>query len=65
MGVKDVLRERLDKDQDLKKRTHLEVDEIMDLTEFIATTTYFSFRAQFIQTEVQHSHGQPSIPDPG
>ena len=36
-----IIRERLEKDQDLKKRTNLEVDDIMDLTEFIATTTYF------------------------
>ena len=39
-----IIRERLDKDQDLKKTTNLEVDDIMDLTEFIAATTYFSFR---------------------
>ena len=36
-----IIRERLEKDQDVKKRTNLEVDDIMDLTEFIATTTYF------------------------
>ena len=36
-----IIRERLEKNQDLKKRTNLEVDYIMDLTEFIATTTYF------------------------
>ena len=36
-----IIRERLEKDQDLKKRTNLEVDDVMDLTECIATTTYF------------------------
>ena len=36
-----IIRERVEKDQDLKKRTNLEVDDIMDLTECIATTTYF------------------------
>ena len=36
-----IIRERLEKDQDVKKRTNLEADDIMDLTEFIATTTYF------------------------
>ena len=44
-----IIRERLDQDQDLKKRTNLEVDDIMDLTEFIATTTYFSFRGQLFK----------------
>ena len=36
-----IIRERLEKNQDLKKRTNLEVDYIMDLTECVATTTYF------------------------
>ena len=36
-----IIRERVEKDQDLKKRTNLEVDDTMDLTEFIATLTYF------------------------
>ena len=44
-----IIRERLDKDQNLKKRTNLGVDDIMDLTEFIATTTYFSFRGQLLK----------------
>ena len=35
-----IIRERVEKDQDLKKRTNLEVDDIMDLTEFIATLTF-------------------------
>lgn len=44
-----IIRERLEKGQDLKKRTNIEVDDIMDLTEFIATTTYFSFRGQLFK----------------
>ena len=35
-----IIRERREKNQDLKIITNLEVDYIMDLTEFIATTTY-------------------------
>ena len=38
-----IIRERLDKDQNLKKRTNLEVDDIMDLTEFIG------FRGQLLK----------------
>ena len=44
-----IIRERPEKDQDLKKRTNLEVDDLLDLTECIATTTYFSFRGQLFK----------------
>ena len=36
-----IIRERVEKDQDLKKRTNQEVGDIMDLTEFISSITYF------------------------
>ena len=57
-----IIRERLDKDQDLKKRTNLEVDDIMDLTEFIATTTYFSFRGQLFKQKFGTAMGSPVSP---
>ena len=56
-----IIRERLDKDQDLKKRTNLEVDDIMDLTEFIATT-YFSFRGQLFKQKFGTAMGSPVSP---
>ena len=56
-----IIRERLDKDQDLKKRTNLEVDDIMDLTEFIATT-YFSFRGQLFKHKFGTAMGSPVSP---
>ena len=57
-----IIRERLDKDQDLKKRRNLEVDDIMDLTEFIANTTYFSFRRQLFKQKFGTAMGSPVSP---
>ena len=58
----NIIREGLEKDQDLKKRTNLEVDDIMDLTEFIATTTYFSFRGQLFKQKFGTAMGSPVSP---
>ena len=58
----NIIREGLEKDQDLKKRTNLEVDDIMDLTEFIATTTYFSFRGQLFNQKFGTATGSPVSP---
>ena len=57
-----IIRQRLDQDQDLKKRTNLEVEDIMDLTEFIATTTYFSFRGQLFKQKFGTAMGSPVSP---
>ena len=57
-----IIRECLEKDQDLKKRTNLEVDDIMDLTEFIATTTYFSFIGQLFKQKFGTAMGSPVSP---
>ena len=40
----DIIKKRLIEDKDLKKRTKLGVDNIIELLEFILTTTYFEFR---------------------
>ena len=40
----NIIRDRLDKDQDLKNRTLLNVDDIMELMKFILTTKYFTFQ---------------------
>ena len=42
--------------------TNLEVDDIMDLTEFIATTTYFSFRGQLFKQKLGTAMGSPVSP---
>ena len=40
----DIIKKRLMDDKDLKKRTNLSVEDIVELLEFILTTTYFKFR---------------------
>ena len=40
----DIIKKRLMEDKDLKKRTNLSVDSIIELLKFILTTTYFEFR---------------------
>ena len=40
----NIIRDKLVKDEDLKNRTLLEVEDIMQLMKFILTTTYFTFR---------------------
>ena len=57
-----IIRERLEKDRDPKKRTYLEVDDIMDPTEFIATNTYFSFRGQLFKQKFGTAMGSPVSP---
>ena len=56
------IREGLEKDQDLKKRIKLEVNHIMDFTEFVAATTYFSFRGQLFNQKFGTAMGSPVSP---
>ena len=42
----DIIQERLKSDKTLKQRTLLEVDNIIELLEFVLNTTYFSCRGQ-------------------
>jgi len=44
-----VIRERLEGDTELHTKTHLTVEDIMDLLKLIVTTTYFSFRGVIYQ----------------
>ena len=44
----DIIKKRLIEDKDLKKRTKLSVDNIIELLEFILTTTYVEFRGTII-----------------
>ena len=43
-----IIRDRLNNDKTLKKRILLNPDDVMDLCEFILTTTYFQFRGKLI-----------------
>ena len=52
----------IEKDKDLKKITNLQVDGIMDLTEFTATATYFSLRGQLFKQTFGTAMGSPVSP---
>ena len=58
----EVVRQRLNNDSTLKKRTNLSVDNIMDLLEVILTTTYFMFRGQIYQQRFSTAMGSPVSP---
>ncbi|XP_053405046.1 uncharacterized protein LOC128558855 [Mercenaria mercenaria] len=45
----EIIRDRLENDSTLKKRTLLTLSDIMELCEFILTTTYFQFRGNIFQ----------------
>ena len=50
-----VVKSRLQADTDLKNRTLLQVDDIIELLQFVMTTTYFQFRGKIYQQKF----GQP------
>ncbi len=58
----NIIRDRLDKDQDLKNRTLLNVDDIMELMKFILTTTYFTFRGTIYKQKFGAAMGSPVSP---
>ena len=57
-----VVRQRLEGDGTLKSRTLLSVKDIMNLLEFILTTTYFVFRGQIYQQRFGTTMGSPVSP---
>jgi len=60
--VLQVIRKRLEGDTELHTRTHLTVEDIMDLLKFIVTTTYFSFRSVIYQQMFGAAMGSPVSP---
>ncbi len=57
-----IIRKRLERDTTLRERTKLIVDDVMELTEFIATTTYFSFRDKIYKQKFSTAMGSPVSP---
>ena len=55
----ETIRERLENDNTLKQRTKLDVDDIMELLEFVLTTTYFSFRGEICKQKFGAAMGSP------
>ena len=54
-----ITQERLSKDKTLKKRTNLTVQDISQLLQFIATSTYFQFRNQIYRQKEGFAMGDP------
>ncbi|XP_072041252.1 uncharacterized protein [Amphiura filiformis] len=57
-----IIKQRLIEDKDLKKLTKLEVDDIIELLEFILTTTYFEFRGTIYRQRFGAAMGSPVSP---
>ncbi|KAI8479817.1 hypothetical protein Bbelb_424380 [Branchiostoma belcheri] len=57
-----IIRRRLQGDKELKNRTNLEVEDIIELLSFIVTTTYFSFRGDIYQQKFGTAMGSPVSP---
>ncbi|XP_072022109.1 uncharacterized protein [Amphiura filiformis] len=55
----EIIKERLKEDTTLKNRTLLTVNDIMDLLEFILTTTYFTFRGVIYRQRFGAAMGSP------
>ena len=58
----NIIKDRLTKDSDLKNRTRLEVEDIMQLLKFALTTTYFSFRGNLYKQNFGAAMGSPVSP---
>ena len=58
----DVIRDRLERDDTLKKRTLLSVEDILDLLRFVLTTTYFLFRGTIYKQRFGAAMGSPVSP---
>ncbi|XP_072033432.1 uncharacterized protein [Amphiura filiformis] len=54
-----IIKNRLSDDKTLKNRTNLNVDDIMELLEFVLTTTYFSFRGTIYKQKFGAAMGSP------
>ena len=51
-GALEVIKELLQKDDSWKRRTYLNASQIITLLEFCLTTTYFKFRRQIYQQDM-------------
>ena len=58
----EVERSRLEQDDKLSERTNLTVDDIIDLLEFLCSTTYFSFNDKIYEQKFGTAMGSPVSP---
>ena len=57
-----MIRDRLERDKTWRQKTLLGVDDVMELLEFILTTTYFSFRTQIYRQKFGTAMGSSISP---
>ena len=57
-----VIQKRLNCDDGLKQRTNLDVSDIIDLLQFVLTTTYFTFRGDLYKQQYGTAMGSPVSP---
>ena len=57
-----IIRDRLEKDEKLKDRTNLTVNDIMELLAFVCEKTYFIFRGQLYEQQYGTAMGSPVSP---
>ena len=57
-----VIRERLERDKSWSHKTLLDVDDVMELLEFILTTTYVCFRGQIYRQKFGTAMESPVSP---
>ena len=58
----EIIRKRLENDKTLKKRTNLDVDNIMELLKFVLEMTYFRFEGEIYQQKFGVAMGSPVSP---
>jgi len=58
----EIICNQLENDKSVKDRTNLEIDDIMELLEFVVTTTYFTFRGVIYQQRFGTAIGKPVSP---
>ncbi len=58
----NIIKERLESDKTLNKRTLLNVDDIIELLRFVLTTTYFLFRGKIYKQRFGAAMGSPVSP---
>ena len=58
----EIIRQKLKNDKTLRLRTRLSVDDLMELVEFILTTTYFTCKGNIYQQKKGVAMGSPLSP---
>ena len=58
----EIITKGLENDKTLKKRTNLNVDDIMELLKFVLETTYFRFEGEIYQQKFRVAMGSSVSP---